>query len=393
MRIAMIGAERLPSRENGTDVAIKELSVRMAALDHTVTVYNHRGVKNVGYNNINTPTKDKYDYEGVHVRTAFTIKNKLVNSQLYYYFATLKACKSNCNVIHYFGEASGDVLQMAKKKGKKCVVTIDGLDWKRYKNGSGMARKLKLAEKKIIQFADKIIVTSEDDAKYFKETYNRSVAFIQNGINEPVYSAPKVIKLKHALNGEDYILYVGRISPEKEIHTLIEAYSKSGIEAPLVLAGSGDHSDNYYQTIKAFVDKFNDKTMRARRKARIIMTGLAQGRELEELYGNAVMFVLPSTVEGMSIALAEAMSYGNICLVSDIPQNNVVVSQHGFCFPAGDMESLRDSLRGIISNLRDIRESDDYTKEAIGMHAIRNFRWDETVKKTLEVYQTLGIRE
>lgn len=389
----MIGAERLPSRENGTDVAIKELAVRMAALDHNVTVYNHRGVKNKGYNNINVPTKDKYDYEGVHVKTAFTIKNRLVNSALYYYFATLKACKSNCELIHFFGEASGDVVQIAKKRGKKCVVTINGLDWKRYKNTSSIARKLRQSEKKIVQFADKIIVTSEEDAKYFKDTYNRSAVLIQYGINEPVYNPPKVIKLKHALNGGDYILYAGRISPEKGVHTLIEAYSKSGIEAPLVLAGGGDKNDDYYHTIKAFVDKFNDKAMRSRRKARIIMTGLVQGRELEELYGNAVMFVLPSEVEGMPLALAEAMSYGNICLVSDLPQNNVIVGQHGFCFPVGDMESLRDSLRGVISNLKDIRENDDYTKEAIGMHAIRNFRWDETLKKTLEVYKTLGIRE
>ena len=95
----------------------------------------------------------------------------------------------------------------------------------------------------------------------------------------------------------------------------------------------------------------------------------------------------------MPHALAEAMSYGNICLVSDLPQNNVIVSQHGFCFPVGDMESLRDSLRGVISNLRDIRESDDYTKEAIGMHAIRNFRWDDTVKKMIDVYKSFGIRE
>ena len=93
------------------------------------------------------------------------------------------------------------------------------------------------------------------------------------------------------------------------------------------------------------------------------MTGFIQGRELEELYSNAVMYILPSEIEGMPISLMEAMSYGNICLVSDIPENTAVVGNNGFCFENKSVESLRDSMRDIVGHLNDIRELPECTKD------------------------------
>ena len=394
MKISMIGAVRLPSRESGIDVAIEELSTRMAEMGEDVTVFNHKGAHKVGYNNIDTPKQDSYEYKGVHVKTAYTVKNKALNDPLYYWFATMRAIKCRSEIIHMHGEISGAVIHQAKKRGKKVVVTIHGLDWKRFKSGSMEARRYLDYERKIVQAADAVIVLSQEDKQYFQKTYKRDVKYIPSGISQPVINAPKVIKLKHALNGDDYILYVGRIVPEKGVHTLVEAYSKSGIEVPLVLAGGNRFSDEYYQTIKAFAEKFNDKSSRARRKARIIMAGFAQGRELEELYSNAVLYVHPSEVEGMSSSIMEAMSYGNICLVSDIPQNTAIVEQHGYCFANKDVESLRDSMRDIIGHLKAIREQPGYSREDICRHIIERYNWDITVRKTLEIYKAVkGIRD
>jgi len=229
-------------------------------------------------------------------------------------------------------------------------------------------------------------VLSENDRQYFRDTYNRKTILIPNGINMPVYQEPKTIKLKYSLSGEDYLLFVARIVPEKGVHTLVEAYAKSGIEVPLVIAGGSSHSDGYYNKIKEFTDKFNDKASKARRKARIIMTGFVQGRELEELYGNAVMYILPSEIEGMPISLMEAMSYGNICLVSDIPENTAVVENHGFCFKNKDVDSLCTSMRDIVGNLKAIRNDDDFSKEAIARCVLEKYNWDRIVDQTLKVY-------
>lgn len=387
MKIAMIGHKRIPSREGGIEVVVEELSTRMAELGHDVTVYNRKGSHVAGYNNIDVPKQDSYEYKGVHVKTAFTFKNKSLNAIVYSYFAAKKACRSKCDVIHFHAEGPCAMIPYAKKRGKRCIATIHGLDWKRSKWGGFATKFLLYGERMAVEHADEIIVLSEADQQYFKDKYKRRTTLIPNGINTPEYFPPKSIKLKHALNGEDYILFVARIVPEKGVHTLVEAYSKSGIEVPLVIAGGSSHSEEYYRTIKAFADKFNDKASRARRKARIVMTGFVQGRELEELYGNAVMYVLPSEIEGMPISLLEAMSYGNICLVSDIPENTAVVAQHGYCFANKDVESLRDSMRDIIGHLKEIREDPNYSKEAIARHVLEQYDWDRVVKQTLTLYK------
>lgn len=387
MKIAMLGHKRIPSREGGVEIVVEELSTRMAQLGHDVTVYNRKGSHVSGYSNIDAPKEGNYEYKGVHVKTAFTFKIKSLNAIVYSFFATRKACRSKCDVIHFHAEGPCTMIPMAKKKGKRCVATIHGLDWKRSKWGGFATKFLKYGERMAAEYADEIIVLSESDRQYFKKTYKRQTTLIPNGIGEPEFKEPKVIKLKHALNGNDYILFVARIVPEKGVHTLVEAYSKSGIEVPLVIAGGSSHSEEYYKTIKTFADKFNDMASRARRKARIVMTGFVQGRELEELYSNAVMYVLPSEIEGMPISLLEAMSYGNICLVSDIPENTAVVGVHGFCFEKGSIDSLRDSMRDIIKNYSEIREQNDYDKDVISDYVLKQYDWDLITKKTLSLYK------
>ncbi len=392
MKIAMIGHKRMPSREGGVEIVVEELSTRMAAAGHDVTVYNRKGNHVAGYNNVDVPKGDEYEYKGVHVKSAFTFKMKSLNALVYSYFATKKAIRSKCDVIHFHAEGPCAMIPMAKKRGKTCVATIHGLDWKRSKWGGIASRYIKYGERMAAEYADEIIVLSDSDRKYFKKTYNRKTTLIPNGIDEPVRNDPKVIKLKHALNGNDYMLFVARIVPEKGVHTLVEAYSKSGIEVPLVIAGGSSHSEEYYKTIKAFADKFNDMTSRARRKARIVMTGFVQGRELEELYTNAALYILPSEIEGMPLSLLEAMSYGNICLVSDIPENTAVVEQHGYCFTNKDVDSLRDSMRDIIGHLKEIREDPAYSPETISSFVLDKYNWDSVVKKTLKVYKTAKVK-
>lgn len=390
MKIAMIGHKRIPSREGGVEIVVEELATRMTQMGHSVTVYNRKGAPVMGNGVINIPQKGNYDYKGIHIKTIFTFKMKSLNAIVYSFLATMKACKSKCDVIHFHAEGPCSMIPLAKWRGKKCVATIHGLDWKRSKWGGFATRYLLFGEKMAAKYADEIIVLSEADQRYFRKTYKRDTILIPNGINMPSFCEPKTIKLKYGLNGGDYILFLARIVPEKGVHTLLEAYSKSGIEVPLVIAGGSSHSEDYYKTIKNFADKFNDKTSRTRRKARIIMTGFVQGRELEELYTNAVMYVLPSEIEGMPISLLEAMSYGDICLVSDIEENTSVVCNHGFCFKSKSVDELCNSMRDIIANLDDIRESEEYSREAIAQFVIDKYNWDKVTKKTLSIYKSVA---
>ena len=203
------------------------------------------------------------------------------------------------------------------------IVTVHGLDWKRDKWGTGFASKyIKFGEKMAAKYADEIIVLSDGVKKYFKETYNRDTHFIPNGITQPDIFDSKIISSKYNLNKDSYFLFLGRIVPEKGIHYLIDAYSEVKTDKKLVIAGGASDTDSYYEELRK----------KASNNENIIFTGFVQGQELEELYSNAYVYVLPSDLEGMPLSLLEAMSYGNCCLTSDIEECSDVMEDCGVTF-------------------------------------------------------------
>lgn len=197
---------------------------------------------------------------------------------------------------------------LPKLFGIRTLVTIHGLDWQRSKWGGFASKYLKFGEKTAAKYADEIIVLSRSVQDYFKNEYGRDTVFIPNGVNAPEIRTASLITQKYKLEKDGYILYLGRIVPEKGIHYLIDAYSQIDTQMPLVIAGGSSHSQEYFEELKQKAQGKN-----------IIFTDFVQGRELEELYSNAYVYVLPSDLEGMPISLLEAMSYGNCCLTSDIP--------------------------------------------------------------------------
>lgn len=158
--------------------------------------------------------------------------------------------------------------------------------------------------------------------EYFQETYQRHTVYIPNGISRPQHREADLIQERFGLEKDGYILFLARIVPEKGLHYLIDAYRQLDTEKKLVIAGGCSHSQEYMDEIRRICATDH----------RIVLTGFVQGRELEELYSNAWLFVLPSDIEGMAISLLEAMSYGNCCLVSDIPENTEVIQQCGYTF-------------------------------------------------------------
>lgn len=364
----MIGHKYVPSREGGIEIVVENLATRMSAQGHEVTLFNR---KRKEYAPIT-------EYKGCKVKNIFTIDKRALDAIVYAFFATRRAKKmiknGEADVIHYHAEGPCFFLNMLpkkkKRKGVKVVVTIHGLDWQRGKWG-GLATKVLLnGERKAVKYADEIIVLSRNNKIYFRETYHRTTKYIPNGIERPQLHAPEIIKQKYGLDINSYILFLARIVPEKGLHYLIEAWKKvveqTGTDKKLVIAGGSSHSDEYYQQIYEMC-KGDDS---------IIMTGLVQGQELQELYSNAYLYVLPSDIEGMPMSLLEALSYGNVCLVSDIPENTEVINEDCYVFRRGDVDRLRHQLKKII-NLNLTTHS----------NMIIPYTWDEVVDQTLEIYK------
>ncbi len=193
---------------------------------------------------------------------------------------------------------------------KSCGYTFHGLTGSA-RNGTGLAFKVHSTggEKNAAKYADEVIVLSKGAQDYFKKTYGRETHFVPNGVNRPQIREASLITDKFGLEKDSYILFLGRLVPEKGIRYLIEAFKNVKTDKKLVIAGGSSDTDSFTEELKEL----------AKGDDRILFTGFVQGAMLGELYSNAYIYTLPSDLEGMPLSLLEAMSYGNCCLVSDIP--------------------------------------------------------------------------
>ena len=385
MNIIMLGHKRIPSREGGVEIVVEELAVRMAAQGHHVTVYNRGGHHVSGKENECSHYGRKFDYKGVHVVTVPTFQSKSLNAIVYSFLATVKACFSKADVVHFHAEGPCSMIPLAKLFHKRCIATIHGLDWQRAKWGGFATRFLKFGEKMAAKYANEVIVLSKGVQQYFLDVYHRETVFIPNGITEPEHIEPQLLTEQYGLKGQDYLLFLARLVPEKGVHTLLEAYEASNIQIPLVIAGGSSHSSEYEEQIKKMAEKIN-----LAGTGKVIMTGFVQGQILQELYSNCMLYLLPSEIEGMPLSLLEAMSYGCLCVTSDIPENTDVIGKHGISFQTGEAENLKEVLCNTVKNIDAVRQEEHYSKDAVKTYVLQQYNWDEIVKRTLECYESIN---
>lgn len=374
LRIAMIGHKRIPSREGGIEIVVDELSVRLAAMGHKVDAYNRYGhhVSGKKYDEEYGRGDRKY-YKGIRIRIIPTFQSSKLNAIVYSFLATIRALTIPYDVLHYHAEGPCAMIWLPKLFGKRVVATIHGLDWQRAKWGRFASFVIKFGEKMAAKYADEVIVLSKNVQQYFMDTYGRNTVYIPNAVDAPARHPAELITDKYGLEKDGYFLFLARIVPEKGLHYLIEAFGKISTDKKLVIAGGNSQAVEYMEQIHRMAAKDD----------RIIMTDFVQGQILEELYSNAYGFVLPSDVEGMSLSLLEAMSYGCCCLVSDISENTEVVEDKAFRFAKGDVRDLQSKMEYLLNHPEVVEayksQSQDYICE--------KYNWKDVVGQTLQVYR------
>lgn len=369
LNIAMLGHKRIPSREGGIEVVVEELATRMAELGNQVTCFNRMGHHISGKE---FDTQKLNVYKGVELKPVFTINKKGLAAVTSSVFGAIKAAFGKYDIVHFHAEGSCGMLWFPKLFGKRCLVTIHGLDHQRKKWGKFARIYIMFGEKCAVKYADEIIVLSESVQKYFKDTYGRKTTFIPNGVNRPKVKESTIIKQKFGLEKDNYILFLGRIVPEKGIEYLIEAFKKVRIDKKLVIAGGSSDTDIFMnQLIEITKDD-----------GRIIFTGFIQGNMLDELYSNAYVYILPSDLEGMPLSLLEAMSYGNCCIVSDIEECTSVVEDKAIVFRKSDVKDLAEKLNWVCNNSDIVQRYKDEASDYI----CEKYNWDDVVNKTLTLY-------
>lgn len=370
LNIAMLGHKRIPSREGGIEIVVEEFSTRMVKAGHSVTCYNRTGHHVSGKE---FDGNDMKEYQGVKLKSVFTINRKGLAAMTSSFFGAICGAFGRYDVVHFHAEGPCAMLWLPKLFGKKCIATIHGIDWQRAKWTGFASKYIKFGEKVAVKFADEIIVLSEGVQKYFMETYGRKTVFIPNGVSRPVFRSPKLIKEKYGLDKDEYILFLGRLVPEKGITYLIDAFKRVSTNKKLVIAGGSSDTDAFMKELKEL----------AKGEERILFTGFVQGQMLEELYSNAYVYTLPSDLEGMPLSLLEAMSYGNCCLTSDIAECAEVVEDKALLFKKSDVEDLREKLQFACENPDKVKKLKDVASDFI----CQKYNWDDVVEQTLKLYQ------
>ena len=370
LNICMLGHKRVPSREGGIEIVVEELSTRMVALGHEVTCYN-RGGHHVSGQEFDD--KKRMKYRGIKLKTVPTINLKGIAAMSSSFFAAIMATFGKFDVVHFHAEGPCAMLWLPKLFGKRCVATIHGLDHQRAKWGKLASTYIMLGEKCAAKFADEIIVLSKGVQKYFMDTYGRETHFIPNGVNRPENRKAKLITDNFGLEKDSYILFLGRLVPEKGIRYLVEAFKNVKTDKKLVIAGGSSDTDSFMEELKEL----------AKGDDRILFTGFVQGAMLDELYSNAYIYTLPSDLEGMPLSLLEAMSYGNCCLVSDIPECAEVVEDKALIFKKSDVEDLREKLQDACDHPEMVIRMKNQAADFI----CEKYNWDKVVKETMKLYR------
>ena len=377
MKIAMIGHKRIPTRSGGVEVVVEELSTRLAEKGNAVTVYNRY-----------CGEEKQKEYHKVKVVEVRTFKNPSLNAMVYSFFATLLCILKRYDVVHYHAEGPCAMIPLAKLFGKKVVATIHGLDWQRNKWGGFASKYILFGEKMAAKYADKVIVLSQNVKNYFKETYNCDAVFVPNGIVPVTQEQPEMIKQQFGLEKDGYLLFLARITPEKGLDYLLDAYKSLHTDKKLVIAGSIAPETDYIRAVKE----------KAKDSENILFTDFVSGKALAELFSNCYVYILPSDIEGMPMSLLEAVGYDARVIVSDIPENMDCLDGYGNSFAHGNAESLKEILEYCLAHaeLKDCDFKENASAEQTQRKReslIQKYDWDNITDQTLELYKSVQSKK
>ena len=344
MKVAFIGGRGVISKYSGIEAYYEEVGRELAHRGHDVTVYCRSYF---------TPPQQKH--EGMNIVRIPTLRTKHLETAMHTFLSSLHVLFSRNRIVHYHALGPSLFSFIPRLAGKKTVVTVQGLDWQRKKWNALASAVLRAGEHASATLPDATMVVSQTLRKYYDDRYGREPLCIPNGTHLRDRREPSHLS-DWGLAQDDYILFLGRFSPEKNCHMLIDAYERLDTPIKLVFAGGSSYTD-------AYVDR-----LRRHASDRIRFLPWVGGDELEELLTNAMLFALPSDMEGLSLALLDAMGAGVCVVTSDIPENRELVDGAGYTFRRADVEDLERVLRMLVGDPAARRSAAEAAKQRIRDH-------------------------
>jgi glycosyltransferase involved in cell wall biosynthesis len=361
-KVAMIGSRGVPANYGGVETYVEEVGSALVASGARVTVYCHKKYVSA-----------RRTYKGMTLRFVPTLCTKHLEAFIHTLLASLHVLLHDDDIVHYHASGPSTLSWIPRLFGRFVVVTVQGLDWQRAKWGPWARLYLRFGEWTAIHCPHRTIVVSRTLVEYYTQRYGTQPVYIPNGVLPPQDGVPQQL-LAWGLVKDSYVLFVGRLVPEKGCHTLLRAFTAVQTDKQLMIAGQATYEDGYLAELQAEAQKTN----------RIHFVGFVDKNVLRELYTYAYIVVHPSELEGLSISLLEARSYGNCLLVSDTPENREAMLDAGYIFRAGDSTDLARQLQWLIDTpeaVMAIRKRASGQKNGL-------LSWQEVAQATAAVYNT-----
>ncbi len=361
LKIGFLGARGVVGTYSGIETYYEEVGSRLAARGHDVTAYCRKYF-----------TPDVPSHRGIRIRRLPSLRGKHLETLSHSLLGTPDCLRRDFDVVQYHAIGSSPLAVVPRLFGRTTIVSVRGLDWQRAKWGAFARWMLRFGEWASARSPNATVVVSKTLQDHYQATHGRRPYMIPNAV--VAGERRPIAKLaEHGLERDGFLLFAGRISPEKGVHTLLEALRPLSRHKQLVLAGGTSYSDDYIEQVK--------------RQAwdEVIFLGRVGRETMEELLSNCYAFILPSVMEGLSIALLEALSYGNCIVTTDIPENLEGVGSAGLSFPPGDVLALRAVLARVLAE-PDLVEQ--YRQKAIDRTRSQP-DWDEVARLTEELYLDL----
>lgn len=349
-------------RGGGIETYTREVGRRLADRGHEVTVYSTRG---------SSACPD--EWEGMRFIWLPRMKPYWAEKCFGNLAATIRALRHDApDVYHLHSVVAGSSAPILRLKGAPCILQMHGIEWKRTRWGIAARSVLRAMERASLASANAVTAVSKTQCDYFKTDYDAHCEFIPTAADIKEFASPDMIS-QIGLKPREYVLFAARLVPEKGAHHLIEAYRRLDTQYPLIVAGESPAGGGYGDRLRQL----------AQGDPRIRFIGRVQGRLLEELFSNTALFVQPSELEGLSIGLIEAMSYGIQCLSSDIPENREVVGDTALLFRSKDVDDLQRQLTTALSDI-----AVGTRRAAAGRQRVASmFSWERVVDQLEALYE------
>jgi glycosyltransferase involved in cell wall biosynthesis len=369
LRIVFIGQRGVPATFGGIEHHVEEIGSRLAARGHDVTVYSRP----------NYAEQRTTGYRGMHVRYIPTVGTKHLEALVHSGLSTAAAMspgRGHPDILHYHAIGPSVFTPLPRLLTRRGVVlTVHGLDYQRDKWGFGARLALRSAGWVSAHVPHATISVSRNLAEYYLHRYGRQVHYIPNGVSTPTPREPRLIRERFGLSPQQYLLFLGRLVPEKAPDLLLRSFARVDTATRLVIAGGSSFTDEYVRSLEAL----------AASDPRVTMAGPVYGELLDELYTNAAAFVLPSRLEGLPLTLLEAASHRIPIIASDIAPHREVVGSDGpgaRLFRHDDAQHLAAVLTAVLSGL----DAERAGAAAVGDRVTRDYNWDEAAAATEAVY-------